>query len=122
MDLLLNIKLRNRLSARSATPASTNSFRLEVPSGAVDHVETLENPRNVAIRNAFAGVADANHRVAAARVELDRDSSTRPGMTQRVVDKIDENLGQSIGIGFDFDRSQRHEFQVDAFAGRLRLE
>ena len=61
----------------------------------------------VAIRNPLAGIAHAQYRVAVARVDLDANPPPLRGMPQRIVDQIDEDLRQAVGIGFDANRAQR---------------
>ena len=67
----------------------------------IDDVETLEDMRQIAIRNSFARVAHAQDRIAVARIQLDPNATAATRMAQRVVNEVNEDLREAIGIGFD---------------------
>ena len=92
------------------------------PARPVDHVEPLENSRNVAVRNTFAVIPHADDGVAVARVDFDLHAAVLRRVPDRVVDEVDEDLREAVGVGLDLDGTQRQELERDALVGRLRLE
>ena len=88
----------------------------------VHDVKTLEDMRKVSIRNPVPGVAHAQYRIAIARIDLDANAPPLRSMTQRVIDEIDKDLRQPVGIRFDANRAQRRKLERDAFIRCLLLE
>ena len=70
--------------------------------------------RKIAIGNALAGIANAQNRVAVARVELDPDAAAARRMPQRVVDQVDEHLREAVGVGLDAHRAKRRQLDRNA--------
>src|SRR5262249_14460895 len=92
------------------------------PPGTVYHIKAFENARDVAVRNALAVVTHANDGVAIASVNLDFHSTALRRMANGVVDEVDEDLREPVGIGFDLYGTQCQQLERDAFVGGLRFE
>ena len=106
------------LTIASPKPGATAAARPR----AIDDVKTLEDMRKVAVRDAFAGIAHAQDRIAVARVDLDANAPAAGRVAQRVVDEVDEDLRETVGIGLDAHRAQRRQLERDALVRRLLLE
>ena len=70
----------------------------------VDAVETFENPRQVSLRNADAGVGNAKHRSFIVGSRVNRDG-TAPGVifdgvVNQVVDNFADNLLHALNVRF----------------------